>query len=101
MERTHLDALVARTMETFGRVDILVNNAGGTPPTPALDTSQRMFEEAFRFNVTTAFVLTRLCVPHMLANGRRRDRQHLLGGRAPRHGRLRRLRRPPRPRSRS
>ena len=67
MERTHLDALVARTMETFGRVDILVNNAGGTPPTPALDTSQRMFEEAFRFNVSTAFVLTRLCVPHMLA----------------------------------
>jgi 7-alpha-hydroxysteroid dehydrogenase len=67
MERANLDALVARTMETFGRIDVLVNNAGGTPPTPALDTSQRMFEDAFRFNVSTAFVMSRLCVPHMLA----------------------------------
>jgi 7-alpha-hydroxysteroid dehydrogenase len=66
-QRTQLDALVARTMDEFGRVDVLVNNAGGYPPRPALETSERGFEEAFRFNVTSAFVLSRLVVRHMLA----------------------------------
>jgi 7-alpha-hydroxysteroid dehydrogenase len=68
-DRAQLDTLVARTMKEFGRVDILVNNAGGTPPCEALYTSEQMFEEAFHFNVTSAFVLTRLCVPHMLKGG--------------------------------
>jgi 7-alpha-hydroxysteroid dehydrogenase len=66
-QRAQLDALVTRTMDEFGRVDVLVNNAGGYPPRPALETSERGFEEAFRFNVTSAFVLSRLVVRHMLA----------------------------------
>lgn len=69
MERSHLEELVAQTMREFGRIDILVNNAGGWPPQPALETSERTFEQALRFNVTTAFLLTRLAVPHMLAGG--------------------------------
>ena len=48
-------------------LDALVNNAGGSPPRPALDTSDSMFARSFDFNVTTAFSLTRLAVPHMLA----------------------------------
>jgi 7-alpha-hydroxysteroid dehydrogenase len=68
-ERAQLEQVVARTMQEFGRIDILVNNAGGSPPCEALHTSEQMFEEAFHFNVTTAFVLTRLCVPHMLRGG--------------------------------
>jgi 7-alpha-hydroxysteroid dehydrogenase len=43
-----------------------VNNAGGWPPKPALRTGEKEFENAFRFNVTTAFVLTRLVVPKMV-----------------------------------
>ena len=66
MERAQLENLLARTLETFGRVDLLVNNAGGSPPKPALRTSEREFETAFRFNVTTAFLLTRLVVPKMV-----------------------------------
>jgi 7-alpha-hydroxysteroid dehydrogenase len=65
-DRAQLDALVARALEEFGRIDVLVNNAGGYPPRPALQTSERGFEEAFRFNVTSAFVLSRLVVRHML-----------------------------------
>ncbi len=66
MNREQLENVVTRTMQEFGRIDVLVNNAGGTAPTEALFTSDRMFDEAFHFNVTTAFLLTRLCVPHML-----------------------------------
>ncbi|GBD26237.1 putative oxidoreductase [bacterium HR30] len=65
-ERADLEQLVDATLGRFGRIDILVNNAGGTPPCEALYTSERMFEEAFHFNVTSAFLLTRLAVPHML-----------------------------------
>jgi 7-alpha-hydroxysteroid dehydrogenase len=69
-DRAQLDNLVDRTMQEFGRIDILVNNAGGTPPTQALFLDEKDFEAAFHFNVTTAFVLTRLCVPHMVKSGR-------------------------------
>ena len=65
-DRAQLQALVARAVDEFGRIDVLVNNAGGTPPLAALETSEEMFEEAFHFNVTTAFAMTRLVVPHML-----------------------------------
>ena len=61
-----LGALVAATLAEFARLDLLVNNAGGTGPRPALDTSERFFEAALRFNVTSAFLLTRLAVPSML-----------------------------------
>lgn len=61
-----LERLVDSTVAELGRLDVLVNNAGGTGPRPALDTSERFFEAALRFNVTSAFLLTRLAVPKML-----------------------------------
>jgi 7-alpha-hydroxysteroid dehydrogenase len=61
------EALVASALAEFGRIDILVNNAGGWGPQPALQTSDEDFEACFRFNVTTAFSLSRMCVPHMVA----------------------------------
>jgi 7-alpha-hydroxysteroid dehydrogenase len=68
-ERSQLEHLVAETLKEFGRLDVLVNNAGGTPPKPALRTSERMLESAFHFNVTSAFLLSRFAVPHMLEAG--------------------------------
>jgi 7-alpha-hydroxysteroid dehydrogenase len=69
MKSEALENLVAGAMQEFGRIDVVVNNAGGSPPKPLLETSERMFEQAFRFNVTTAFLLTRMAVPHMRKNG--------------------------------
>jgi 7-alpha-hydroxysteroid dehydrogenase len=66
MQRDQLEHLVAATLEEFGRIDILVNNAGGWLPTEALHTSEAAFNEAFHFNVMTAFLLSRMCVPHMV-----------------------------------
>jgi 7-alpha-hydroxysteroid dehydrogenase len=66
LERSQLEGLVETTLRELGRIDVLVNNAGGWPPKPALRTSEKEFEAAFRFNVTTAFVLTRLVVPRIV-----------------------------------
>lgn len=60
-----IENVVAQTLEKFGAIDILVNNAGGTGPTPVLDLSLKDFEAAFHFNVGSAFVLTRLALPHL------------------------------------
>jgi len=64
-----LDALVAAAVDRFDRIDVLVNNAGGWLPRPVLGTSERNFEAALRFNVTQAFLLTQLAVPHLAAHG--------------------------------
>jgi 7-alpha-hydroxysteroid dehydrogenase len=66
MQTEDLERLVAATLEEFGRIDVLVNNAGGTLPRAALDTSERYFETALRFNVTAPFLLTRLVARPMV-----------------------------------
>ncbi len=68
-ENDHIEALAAQTIEELGRIDIVINNAGGTPPRPFLDTSAGYLERAFHFNTTTAFVLSKAAVPHMLDQG--------------------------------
>ncbi len=62
-----LEALVRRTMAELGRIDLLVNNAGGFPPMPFLDTDLPSWEWCMKFNLTSAFLMTRHCLPHMLA----------------------------------
>lgn len=65
-EEGTLRDLVDRTVAELGGIDVVVNNAGGTMPQSFLDTDVRAFEGAFHFNVTTAFTLTQLAVPHLL-----------------------------------
>ena len=66
MKTPDLERLVEATVAEFGRLDLLVNNAGGTGPRAALETSERYFEKALRFNVTSVFLLTRMAVPKMV-----------------------------------
>lgn len=61
-----LEALVDATLDEFGKIDLLVNNAGGTAPRAGLQTSERFFETALRFNVTQAFLLSKLAIPKMI-----------------------------------
>jgi 7-alpha-hydroxysteroid dehydrogenase len=68
-EIDNLERLVDVTVSEFGRIDIVVNNAGGSMPAPLTDTSVKMFESAFHFNVTTAFALSKAALPHLLESG--------------------------------
>ncbi|RMH68168.1 MAG: SDR family oxidoreductase [Actinomyces sp.] len=67
--RDALARLVDAALDDLGRLDIVVNNIGGALPRPFLDTSEKAFEAAFHFNVTTAFDLTQLATPPLLATG--------------------------------
>ncbi|MFN8036233.1 MAG: SDR family oxidoreductase [Acidimicrobiia bacterium] len=69
-DTANLKALPETAVSQFGRLDIVVNNVGGSMPAAFLDTSERAFEHAFHFNVTTAFALSKAATPHLLAGGR-------------------------------
>ena len=62
-------ALVARSVETFGRLDILVNNAGMSYRKPPQDHSLGEWEEVLRTNLTAAFLCAQASYPHFLAAG--------------------------------
>jgi 7-alpha-hydroxysteroid dehydrogenase len=66
-DRAQLERLVAETLAAFGRIDVVVNNAGGWPPKGWQRTNDKFLEGAFRFNVTQAFLLSRMAIPHMQA----------------------------------
>jgi 7-alpha-hydroxysteroid dehydrogenase len=69
VENEAVEALAQRAIDEFGRIDVVVNNAGGTMPRPFMDTSPGYLERAFHFNTTSAFVLSKAAVPHMLEQG--------------------------------
>ena len=67
--REGMAQLVDAAVAELGRIDIVVNNAGGTMPQSFMDTSEDAFEESLHWNVTTAFNLTQLAVPHLVEAG--------------------------------
>jgi 7-alpha-hydroxysteroid dehydrogenase len=67
IEPAELERVVATTMKELGRLDQLVNNAGGYPPMSFLDTELSSWEWCMKVNLTSAFVLTRAAMPHLLA----------------------------------
>jgi 7-alpha-hydroxysteroid dehydrogenase len=67
--REGMAKLVDAAVSELGGVDIVVNNAGGTMPQAFMDTTEKAFDHALRWNVTTAFNLTQLAVPHMVERG--------------------------------
>ena len=61
--------IVKTALDAFDKIDIVVNNAGGSGTSAFLDTSERSFNKAFEWNVTTAFNLSQLATPHILKQG--------------------------------
>ncbi|MDJ0771505.1 MAG: SDR family NAD(P)-dependent oxidoreductase [Ilumatobacter sp.] len=65
-----LEALVARTLEAFGRLDIVVNNAGVALPTSLFEEDDEAFESNWAstldINLTAHARLVRLALPALL-----------------------------------
>ena len=63
-------ALVARTVETFGRVDVAVNNAATNPHFgPLLTAEEWQWDKILDTNLKSVFRVCKAVVPHMEAQG--------------------------------
>jgi len=68
-DESAVSAMVAAAVDRFGRIDILVSNAGLRRQTPLLDMSYVEWREILSVALDGAFLLTKACVPHMIAAG--------------------------------
>ncbi len=65
-QRADLEAMVARTMEGFGRVDILVNNAGITRDGLMMRMSGESWNEVITTNLTSNFLCSKAALRSMI-----------------------------------
>ncbi len=85
-------SLIDQMVSELGSLDVLVNNAGGAAPAPFVQTTASQLDDAFHFNVTTAFEIGqgRGATPSRTGRRQRRERQLEHGpSRATRSARLR------------
>jgi NAD(P)-dependent dehydrogenase (short-subunit alcohol dehydrogenase family) len=67
-----LDALVAQTVDAFGRIDVLVNNAaftGGAAGKGARELSRKEWDLIFSVNISAPYWLTMGFLPHFSPGG--------------------------------
>jgi citronellol/citronellal dehydrogenase len=64
-----VDAMVAETVQTFGRLDVLINNAGAIYLGDVADWPTKKFDLVFGVNVRAAFLASRAAIPHLRKQG--------------------------------
>jgi len=62
-----VDALLAQTLERFGRLDVLVNNAGRSMRGKLVDTPVEQFRSLMELNLFAVVRCTQAAIPHLLA----------------------------------
>jgi len=70
LERADSERVVQTAIDQFGRIDILINNVGFATYGPFLRLTDDNLRSTFDYCVTSAFTMSQLAVPHMLAVGR-------------------------------
>ena len=69
-EADQCEALIAKTIEKYGRIDILVNNAAINPYYGPLEASdEEVFDKIMNVNIKAPWLLSNLAHPHMKAQG--------------------------------
>jgi 2-dehydro-3-deoxy-D-gluconate 5-dehydrogenase len=61
-----INDLMKKTLETFGKIDILINNAGIIRRTPAIDFTEKDWDDVMTLNSKTAFFLSQAVARDMM-----------------------------------
>jgi len=67
--RRDCDAMVAATVDTYGRLDVLYNNAAIQMSGRVVETTEEMWDVTIATNLSAIFWACRAAIPHMLAAG--------------------------------
>ncbi|MBT3312253.1 MAG: 3-oxoacyl-ACP reductase FabG [Desulfobacterales bacterium] len=67
--KAEVEAMVSKTMETFGKVDILVNNAGIRRPASILKMTEEQWDEVMDVHLKGTFLCTQAVAGIMKDNG--------------------------------
>ena len=68
-DKAAIRAAAEQVRAELGPIAILVNNAGIAPFTPFLDTDDELFDKVIRINLRGPWLVTKECLPDMLAAG--------------------------------
>jgi 2-dehydro-3-deoxy-D-gluconate 5-dehydrogenase len=69
MKMESIATVVEKTLATFGRIDILVNNAGIIRRTPAIEFSEKDWDDVMTLNSKTVFFLSQAVAKDMMKRG--------------------------------
>jgi NAD(P)-dependent dehydrogenase (short-subunit alcohol dehydrogenase family) len=70
-DRAAVGVMVETAVRALGGLDVLVNNAGiGGPTKPVHELDPAEWDAVLRVNLTGAFDVTRLAIPHLIRSGR-------------------------------
>jgi 3-oxoacyl-[acyl-carrier protein] reductase len=68
-KKADVEAMAAKTVETFGGVDILINNAAIYPARAWTDITEEEWDRVFAVNIKGYYLCARACYPHMKTRG--------------------------------
>jgi len=69
-QKADVDAMIAATLQQFGRIDILVNNAGVTHAADFLELAEDDFDRVLRINLKSMFLCGQAAAREMVKQGK-------------------------------
>ncbi|MCD6318744.1 glucose 1-dehydrogenase [Candidatus Aerophobetes bacterium] len=68
-DSSQIKSMVAKVMETYGKIDILVNNAGLYVQGDVISTGEDQWDEIMAVNLRAAFLCCKYCISQMIKGG--------------------------------